>query len=313
MLGADSTTRANAMALPSKPTDPQRAAALSVRRTAGPRRRDVVSALALAGPLAAVAGGATGVLLAQDAPPDIDPAGYLVSEKFDGVRARWDGGVLRFRSGRTIAAPRSFLERLPPVALDGELWFGRGRFEALAAAMRRAVPDAREWAAVRYQLFELPGGSGDFRRRAETLVRIARDAAWPQLVAVEQRAVADRAALKRWFDEVVRAGGEGLMLHRADAPLITGRSDALLKLKPQQDEDAVVVGHVPGEGRLAGRLGALEVRTPDGQRLRLGTGFSDAQRADPPPVGSIVVFTYRGRTEGGVPRFASFLRRREPE
>jgi DNA ligase-1 len=43
----------------------------------------------------------------------------------------------------------------------------------------------------------------------------------------------------------------------------------------------------------------------------LGTGFTDAQRAAPPAIGTWVTYRYRGTTDKGVPRFASFLRVRE--
>lgn len=48
----------------------------------------------------------------------------------------------------------------------------------------------------------------------------------PWLQAVEQFRVADRPALQAKLDEVVASGGEGLMLHRADAPYLTGRNEA---------------------------------------------------------------------------------------
>ena len=120
--------------------------------------------------------------------------------------------------------------------------------------------------------------------------------------------VADRSILKKRLDDVLRAGGEGLMLHLADAPYATGRSDVLLKLKPWQDAEAVVVGHQPGKGRHAGRLGALQVRTPEGREFLLGTGFSDAQREAPPAIGATVTYRFRDLTGSGLPRFASFLR-----
>ena len=100
------------------------------------------------------------------------------------------------------------------------------------------------------------------------------------------------------------------MLHRADAPYVTGRQDVLLKLKPHHDAEAVVIGHLPGRGKHAGRLGALQVRTAAGVAFALGSGLSDAQREQPPHVGEVVTFTYRGLTSGGVPRFATFLRQR---
>jgi DNA ligase-1 len=82
----------------------------------------------------------------------------------------------------------------------------------------------------------------------------------------------------------------------------------LLKFKPLQDADALVVAHLGGQGRHAGRLGALRVRTPEGKEFLLGTGLRDEQRDKPPPVGSVVTFTYQGTTAQGIPRFASFLR-----
>jgi DNA ligase-1 len=125
---------------------------------------------------------------------------------------------------------------------------------------------------------------------------------------VAQQRLADRQALAARLADVVQGGGEGLMLHRADAAWQPGRSDALLKLKPMHDAEAVVIGHVAGRGRHAGRLGALRVRGDDGSEFLLGTGFSDHQRDDPPAPGTVVTYRYRGRTAGGVPRFASFLR-----
>ena len=252
-----------------------------------------------------------GVLLASDAPADIDPTGYLVSEKYDGVRALWDGTRLRFRSGRVVAAPDWFLAKLPAQPLDGELWLARGRFEVLSGIVRKAVPIDGEWRAVRYMVFELPGAPGPFSERAARIARVVDAAAWPALVAVEQRAIDDRADLKLRLDAVVRQGGEGLVLHRAEAPYQTGRGDVLLKLKPRDDAEAVVVAHVAGHGKYEGRLGALQVRTPAGEVFLIGTGFSDAERASPPPLGSAVTYTHRGFTRTGLPRFASFLRRHE--
>jgi DNA ligase 1 len=98
------------------------------------------------------------------------------------------------------------------------------------------------------------------------------------------------------------------MLHRADALYKTGRSDTLLKMKPWEDAEAVVIGHVPGKGKYAVVLGALRVRTSDGREFSLGTGFSDEQRRNPPPVGAVVTYRYHDLTVGGLPRFASFLR-----
>jgi len=238
----------------------------------------------------------------------VDPAAYLVSEKFDGVRALWDGRSLRFRSGQTIAAPQWFLAKLPAQTLDGELWLGRGRFEELSGFVRKLQPEDAEWRQIQYLIFELPDAPGPFTARAQRIQGIVAAAQWPQLVAVPQFRVKDRQALKAKLDEVVRAGGEGLMLHLAEAPYTTGRSDVLLKLKPLSDTEAVVVGHIPGKGKYQGMLGALRVEMPDGKQFVIGTGFTDAVRKQPPAVGTVVTYTYRGLTKNGLPRFASYLR-----
>jgi DNA ligase 1 len=277
-------------------------------------RRAILSWLAAAFTAPATAGrraGPPAAMAAREAPGLIHPAGWLVSEKLDGVRALWDGGTLSFRSGLPIAAPSWFVQALPKgVALDGELWSGRGRFESLSGTVRKAVPVDAEWRALRYHVFDLPTVPGPFSERAVRLQTVAKHADASMLAAVDQQRLPDVAALQRRLDHVIQAGGEGLMLHRADALWRPGRSEHLLKLKPLHDAEATVIGHAPGRGRHAGRLGALRVRTDDGTEFLIGTGLSDAERANPPALGSVVTFTHHGYTESGVPRFASFLRAR---
>jgi len=238
----------------------------------------------------------------------LDPAGFLVSEKYDGVRATWDGATLRHRSGRPIPAPAWFAAQLPRTPLDGELWLARGRFDALSGIVRRARPVDAEWRQLRYMVFELPGAPGAFTERARRIESIVRQRGSPQLVAVEQALVTDRDALYRRLALTVAQGGEGLVLHRVDAPYVTGRSDAILKLKPALDTEATVVAHHAGRGKYRGMLGAFEVRTPEGRRFLIGSGIPDALRRDPPPIGSVVTYRYRDLTSTGQPRFASFLR-----
>ena len=260
---------------------------------------------------AAASAGVPAILLANVYAGQVDVTQYLVSEKYDGTRAIWDGRSLRFRSGRPVPAPAWFTERLPKEPLDGELWLGRGRFDELSAIVRKDVPDDADWRQVRYMVFELPDAPGSFAERAKRIAQLVRDTGWAQLQAVEQSPVADSAELKRRLKAIVAQGGEGLMLHLAAAPYSTGRSDVLLKLKPYLDTEATVVGQRPGKGKYAGMMGALRVQMPDGRRFWLGSGFSDAQRAAPPALGSAVTYRYRDLTSTGLPRFASFLRVRE--
>ena len=253
------------------------------------------------------------VQLAMPWPPGRSPQGFWVSEKFDGVRAVWDGQVLRFRSGRVIAAPGWFLSALPRVALDGELWMGRGAFDRLSGVVRQAEPDDEAWRAVKYLVFDVPGHAAPFAQRVALVQSTLAQAQQPWLVPVAHREVKDVRALQALLHDMVRQGGEGLMLHRSDALWQAGRTDALFKLKLELDEEGLVVGHQPGKGRLAGMTGALLVQMPSGQRFALGSGLSDALRRDPPPVGAWVTYRYRERTPSGLPRFASFLRVRQAE
>lgn len=253
------------------------------------------------------------ILLAQIYHEDIPVQHYLVSEKLDGIRAIWDGQQLISRQGHPIHAPAWFTKDFPARLLDGELWIARGRFEQLSSTVRQSNPDDAAWRQVAYYVFELPETEGDFSQRVQQIAEIARHVHSPYLKSLPQFRVSDRTTLKRTLDSIVAKRGEGLMLHRADAPYLTGRSHVLLKLKPQLDAEAKVIAYVPGKGKYQGKMGALLVETLDGIKFKLGTGFTDAERAHPPPIGSLVTYTYRDVTKNGKPKFASFLRVRPPE
>ena len=248
--------------------------------------------------------------LAEVYADDVDLAGYWVSEKLDGVRAYWDGTRLVSRGGHPIRAPAGFTAGFPEAPMDGELWLGRGRFEEVSGLARRDTPDPAAWREVRYVVFDLPAAPGGFGARLARLEGLVAAAGNPALVALAQTRATDHAGLMARMAAVVADGGEGLMLRRESGPYRPGRSTDLLKVKPYEDAEARVIGHVPGKGKYAGMLGALEVEDPEGRRFRIGTGLSDAERRAPPPVGSRVTYRFQGRTERGIPRFASFLRMR---
>lgn len=195
--------------------------------------------------------------------------------------------------------------------MDGELWAGRGRFSHAQSTVRQQQPEDAAWREMRFMVFDLPAHGGTFDQRLPALNKLveALDHAWVQ--AVPQQRVASDAALQKLLLRTVRAGGEGLMLHRGASMYRAGRSDDLIKVKTHEDTEARVVAHLPGQGRHAGRLGALVVEMPSGQRFRLGAGLTDAERDHPPPVGSWVTYRFRGTHDSGVPRFASFVRVRE--
>jgi DNA ligase-1 len=274
-------------------------------------RRHLLIALLASGGIARAWADAPALMLAEVYRQGIPLEDYWVSEKYDGVRGYWDGRQLRTRGGQRVMAPLWFTAPLPAVPLDGELWAGRGRFAMAASTVRSQTPSDAAWHEMRFMVFDLPAQAGDFTARLVALRKLLPLTAAPWVVPVAQQRATTHAELQALMEKTVRMGGEGLMLHRG-ASLYRGERNAdLLKVKPYDDADARVVGHLPGKGRHDGRMGALLVEMPGGQRFRLGGGFTDAQRGAPPPVGSWVSYRYNGTTASGLPRFARFLRVRE--
>jgi DNA ligase-1 len=160
-------------------------------------------------------------------------------------------------------------------------------------------------------IFDVPQAGGGFEDRLD-FARQWFDRhpnAYVTIVAHERCKDAEHVQQK--LTAIEAQGGEGLILRRPQSPYTVGRSRDILKVKRYRDDDAVVIGYRPGKGRHAGRLGALLVELPNGVRFAIGTGLTDAERNNPPPIGSTIKFKHNGYTEAGIPRFASFLRVRE--
>ncbi|MGV8804097.1 MAG: DNA ligase [Polaromonas sp.] len=256
------------------------------------------------------------LMLANVYRPGVVLADYWVSEKYDGVRGYWDGQTLWTRGGERVAAPAWFTAGWPSVPLDGELWAGYGQFSKAVSTVRQQIPSDDAWRAMRFMVFDLPAQGGPFSERIPALNGLVSQIDQPWVQSVAQFKVAHHQALHSLLLKTVKAGGEGLMLHRGDSLYKGLRSDDLLKFKTHDDSEARVVAHIAGKGKYAGQLGALLVEMPaaTGQRalrFKLGSGFSDVQRQNPPPVGVLVSYRFRGLNDSGIPRFATFLRIRE--
>lgn len=249
------------------------------------------------------------LLLANVWNPSIDPTGWWISEKYDGLRAWWDGQRLWSRKGNLIHAPDYFLAELPrDIALDGELWIGHGKFEETISIVRSETPDDR-WERVRYMVFDAPAAKGTFEQRMQFLrATVSEGNRFVRVVAQERCKGVPQLLAER--DRVVRQGGEGLMLRQPESAYEVGRSPTLLKVKPYDDAEATVIAHEPGKGKFAGKLGALRVRAEDGREFSIGGGLTDADRESPPPVGTVITYRFRGLTAKGLPRFPSYLRLR---
>ena len=234
-------------------------------------------------------------------------ANYWVSEKLDGVRAYWNGERLMTRNGNAIAAPLWFIDGFPPQPFDGELWAGRERFQFVTRTVLDSDPNTEQWRQIRFMVFDLHQQGATFDERLTLMREMLKNHASPYIKLVRQYKLPDHASLMRELEVVTTAGAEGLMLHRGAALYHAGRSDDVLKLKTWQDAEATVIAHTPGKGKFTGLMGSLLVERA-GKRFRVGSGFTVAQRSDPPPPGATITYKYWGLTDNGLPRFPSFLR-----
>jgi DNA ligase-1 len=262
--------------------------------------------LTLAIALPVTANEAPDVMLANVYRQHEDVTQFWVSEKLDGVRARWDGKQLISRGGNIFMVPTWFVQDFPDKPLDGELWMRRGHYQDVVSVVRKKIPNDG-WKAVKFMVFDLPVHGGTFTERVEAMRQLATT---PYLKVIEQFRVDSNKALMDKLDDLVRQGGEGLVLHRQNALYHSGRSDDLLKLKPFEDAEAVVIGYKPGKGKNTGLMGAIKVRMDNGKEFYIGSGFTQQQRKNPPALGSLVTYRYQGFTQAGIPRFAVFVRQR---
>jgi DNA ligase-1 len=248
------------------------------------------------------------LLLAHAWDNEQDPTGWWMSEKLDGVRAYWDGKQFVSRQGNPFFAPAWFTHGLPAdCPLDGELWIDRKAFQRTVSIVRRQDGGSR-WEAVKYIVFDAPAVPGPFEARQREMARVAREDCCPHVHVLSQAPCDGIAHLQQELAHIELLGGEGLMLRQPSSLYVSGRSETLLKVKRFQDAEARVVEHLPGSGRHKGRLGALLVELLGGRQFSVGTGFTDAQRERPPAIGSTITFRYQELTDGGVPRFPSFIR-----
>ena len=236
--------------------------------------------------------------------------GWLMSEKLDGVRGYWNGKRLLTRKGNAMHPPAWFTKPLPPFALDGELWHKRNDFAFVQNTVLDAVP-SENWKQISYNIFEVPDAPGDFP------VRLNKARAWfkahpaPHVHIVKQIVCNGPDHLNAFLEKIETLGGEGVIIKDPRLPYRAGRLSKVLKVKNFSDMEGTVIAQNPGKGKFKGMLGSLTVRLENAIEFNLGSGFTDADRRHPPPIGAIVTFKYQGFTKNGIPRFASFMRVRK--
>ncbi|QOQ89508.1 DNA ligase [Campylobacter peloridis] len=249
---------------------------------------------------------------------DVNLSHYLMSEKLDGVRGLWSGKSMQTRAGNAIKLPSFFTKNFPKFELDGELWIKREAFEEIASLIRQENPDEKLWQKVSYNVFDVPNACEEFKlnpctleARLEVLKAYLVENPNEFIKIIPQIRIQNKEHLKHFYQEVLNHKGEGLIIRKNDVAYERKRSENAYKLKPFDDGECVVKKHFKGKGKFEGKLGSLlcEAYIKDKKvSFKIGTGFKDKERENPPPIGSIITYKYYGLTKNGKPRFASFLR-----
>ncbi len=247
------------------------------------------------------------LLLGKEWTEDTDISGWWISEKLDGVRALWTGEEFVSRGGNKLNAPAWFTQALPALALDGELWMGRKKF-ADTISIVNSKEAGKQWKKLVFMIFDAPELGGTFEKRRAILHDRMDKSRPPYARIVKHRICEDNEDLQSELEKVLSRGGEGLMLRKPLSLYERKRSGTLLKVKPWLNGEAIVLEHVPGKGKHKGRLGAIVVETPDGIRFKIGTGFSDHERDNPPLAGQSIMYKYRELTKSRIPRFPVYLK-----
>ena len=269
------------------------------------------------------------------------PIGWMLSEKFDGYRARFDNDKKCFvsRAQKGFNAPEWFKEAMVQTHnLDGELWAGRENFQDMGV-VRKKKPDPLEWKNIKYVVYDLPEYDGPFEKRIEVLKRLVKtnNNRWKlirsklgepfasmkcPLIMADQIVVKDMKHFKSIYEKTIKLGGEGVMVKDPTSAYEDKRSNFLLKVKPNFDAEAIIMDYSPGKKKYEGMLGGFVCKPlinhdtfhfidPDEKHEFTISGMDDEIRANyklTHPVGTIISYEHSGITDSGKPRFARYIR-----
>ena len=262
--------------------------------------------------------------------------GWWMSEKYDGYRAIWNGRCFKSRTNNKFSVPRWFSQMMPQgVALDGELWMGRGKFNKCGLFRRirpKKTADRKQWekdwanAGVIYKVFDIPNSSLKFETRMEKLKNIIYKQITKEftfndefiikkfpLEFAKQIKIETRDQLENKFNTVVSGGGEGLILREPYSIYEYRRSASMLKYKLQADMECKIVSYKKGTGLNKGRLGSFVCQfldkdiefTVGGMNTEVRKSYKKTHKLN-----TIITIQYNGFTSGGKPRHPRYLRKR---
>jgi len=272
------------------------------------------------------------------------PVGWLMSEKLDGYRARFNPTTNSFvsRQNKPFNAPKWFTNATSfgENDFDGELFAGRDDFQGMGV-VRKKVPIDEEWFKIKYYVYDMPEIDKPFCERYEMLKLIVseiekcwidyvnmnamlKDVTCP-IVLCNHTMVESMDHMKTFYKSVLDKGGEGIMLKDPKCSYANSRSNHLLKYKPKFDSEATIIGYKDGTKKYDGMLGSFICKPfinhgsyqspdPDINHEFATSGMNDDIRKsylETHPIGTIITYEYSGFTQTGKPRFARYLRIRE--
>ena len=269
------------------------------------------------------------------------PIGWYVSEKYDGIRAIWDGEKFISRGQKVFTyVPDYFKELMPPgLALDGEIWMSRNNFKEVSRLSNLKIGSSKTqkeidkiWKGttnentVKYMVYDVPASNQPYEIRMKFLEQIVKDRTqvWSDVMEqigicpiqfTSQTKIESMEQLVNTYNILTSRGAEGVMLRAPNSPYETKRSKYLLKYKIKDDAEAIVRGYTMGAGKYTGLLGSLDCELiidnkPYGIMFNIGTGLTDKDRTEYKdkkstsyiPIDSIVSFSYMELSEDSVPR-----------
>ncbi len=239
---------------------------------------------------------------------DQNITGWVMSEKLDGIRAYWNGKNLISRGGKIIHAPEWFTKNYPPFEVDGELWSKQKEFENISSIVRDKNP-SKQWSEITHYIFEVPNARGTLLQRLEKVKPYENS----HLKLLIQTKIKSSHDLHVFLKTIEAKGGEGVVVRDPNAPYIAKRTNRALKVKTFHDTECEIIEHNNGKGKYSGLLGSFTCKMKNDTIFKIGSGFSDALRHNPPKIGTIVTFKYQELTKYGKPRFPVFLRVRNAQ
>jgi len=254
-----------------------------------------------------------GVLLAHTHTNE-NPVGYYASEKYDGIRALWNGTNLLSRTNKIINAPSWFIDSLPKqkFILDGELFGNRASFDELSSIVSKKQPIDTEWRKIKYMVFDITNLQLPFKDRFYTLEKFKENTYFK---IVKHILITNKSQFNSMYKNILNKKGEGIMLRDPDSFYVQKRSKSLLKVKPTNNSNAIIYNFIEGKGKNIDSLGAFVVQN-ENKKFKIGTGFTSNMRKKYWSLknklkGKVVTYTHKGVTSKGIPRHPSFLRFRE--